>query len=149
MKSQDKQNLLNQYIVIELENDFDVKFAITERSNFTWMNLCDTYDNYGQKVSEYDCGCENDDDNDDDEIIHTEVLAWNYWNGSNWRTLIIDCNFSINFEFKEANEETSIEILSEMPDTPYMDGASETIETENYNFIFTRWANDPWICSVR
>ena len=137
-----KNTSLEDFIVLETERfTGDEKYFITRRSNFERMNLCSTFDSYGQPVDSYSCGCE------DGEDYHTGVLAWNYWDGSNWRTIIIECDGYV--DYTEVDEEISEKILSEMPEVPHVDGTHETIETESFEFTHTRWASDPWVFSVR
>ena len=51
-------------------------------------------------------------------------------------------------DVKELPDEQQEEILSEMPDSPYIENVSAQVETENFIFTFTRFASDPWICSA-
>ena len=134
----------NEYIVIEFTDDFDVKYGITKKKNFEMMPLHETYDNCGQTGNMYECGCMDKDGNEIEDGC-TTVLAWNFWSGSNFGTFILDSDFG---DGVEADEETSQKILAEMPGTPWMEGPVKTIDTENYGFVFSRWADNPWICVV-
>jgi len=139
------EKLQEEFIVLENPKYCgDEKFYIAKRSNFEMMNLCDTYDTYGQPVDSYDCGCDIKDE--DGDVSHWEVLAYNFWNGSNWATTIIGAADMGGIE--EASEKDSISILSELPESPYIDGISETIETENHSFFYSRMGDFNWICTV-
>jgi len=145
MTKKQLEELQEEYVVLENPNYHgDEKYFVARRKNFKMMNLCETYGDYGQPVDSYDCGCDIEDE--DGETFHTEVLAYNYWNGRNWATTIIG-DIAIG-GIEEAGEKESISILSELPEYPYIDDISKTIETENYTFFYSRMNDFSWICSV-
>jgi len=147
MKTTKDKELLKEYIVLIPENHISYeKYAITSRENFEWMDFCDCYDNYGQQLCHSEvCGSEDVDEYGNDvpkeELEHVQVLAYSYWDGSNWRSVIIDSDCSIPTDYTEEDEESSIKVLREMPDYPYIEGAVKTIETENFSFTATRYAS--------
>lgn len=84
----------------------------------------------------------------DENESHVEVEAWIYWDGSNYKTFILEADNELFCDVKELPDEQQEEILSEMPDSPYIENVSAQVETENFIFTFTRFASDPWICSA-
>ncbi len=78
---------------------------------------------------------------------HTEVDAWTYWDGCNYKTIILRSEMGIE-DVIEIDDEKQDAVLSELPEYPIMNKAIERIETENYLFIFTRFAGDPFHCEV-
>ena len=79
---------------------------------------------------------------------HIEVKAWTYWDGHNFKTFVLEADSGM-VDVEELGLEKQESILSEYPGVPYIEGTLESDETENYVFTFTRWADDPWICSVK
>lgn len=141
-----KQELLKEFIVLESDNyTGDEEYFIAKRSNFEWTNTCDIYDFYGQKCSEENCGC--DGEWEDGEVYHTKNLAWSYWDGRNWKTIVIESDGYC--DHTEVNQEISLKILEEMPEVPYIEKAYKTIETENFAYTCTRYESDPFIFSVK
>jgi hypothetical protein len=193
----------NDYIVIKNATDPDEQMFVTKRDNFESVNLCETYDNYGQKVGCYNAGCyaiDNSDSdaekdflrdlydhfgieyNDDDlaefdfsdvenglnellsgisqekidsfikewkekNEIHTEAIAWTYWDGHNFRSLVMRSDLG-EPDVEEIDDDEEEAILAELPGFPYIEGTTASIETENYIFTFTLWADDPFYCTV-
>ena len=78
---------------------------------------------------------------------HTEVDAWTYWDGCNYKTIILRSEMGIE-DVIEIDDEKQDAILSELPEYPIMNKAIERIETENYMYTFTRFAGDPFHCEV-
>ena len=77
---------------------------------------------------------------------HSQVTAYTYWNGSNWKSITLYSEYYGETDVREAVN--SREILDEMPETPHMEGATATVETENFTYYFSRYASNPWICEV-
>ena len=152
MTKQELEKLKEKYIVLENEEDYKAKFYVTLRRNFEKTILCDTYDRYGIKLCHSEvCGEEYDEDGNElpeEERTHVEVIAWNYWDGSNWKSIILDNKFEDNFGWCEADEKDIESVLSELPSTPYIDGINETIETENHEYFYSRYADFQFLCVV-
>ena len=124
---------------------------------FIKKNYCETYNEYGQKVGCYDAGCWTPESADDfkegDEISHVECLAYDYWTGHNWQTLIAKCDLVPETENVEAlrwNEdeddlELEKEILAayEKAEFPAMfhNGYREAIAND-WKFTETLWQSD-------
>ncbi len=79
---------------------------------------------------------------------HEMALAWTYWDGSNYKTFVLKSEDDSACDVKELPDKQQKKILAEMPDTPYIEKATESVETANYIFSYSRYANDPWICRV-
>lgn len=79
---------------------------------------------------------------------HTEITGWTYWDGNNHETLTLKDEFS-ETNCTELEDDEQLEILLEMPEsTPYISGTNTSEETENFTFLFDRWASNPWYCYV-
>ena len=107
-------------------------YFVTYRKNFVFMKYSETYNNYGILA-------------DVEEGNDFEVEAWTYWNGSNWRSVILGSDMG---GYDEVDEETSTAILAELPEYPYIDGVYTTVKTENFDFFFSRMADFNWYCAV-
>ena len=76
--------------------------------------------------------------------VHTQIIGWTYWDGSNHKTVCITSD-SGDPDMFEVSKEKSMHILDQMPDeVPHMEGADGFVETENYRFEFSRRASIPW-----
>lgn len=136
-----KEDLNNEYIVLEVKNpNHGTEYVITKRDNFKTTPYYETYNNYGIN-NDSTCCCDWDEEDDG----HWEVLAWTFSDGSNFKSIIIEEEQS---EFEEVSEKLAEKILKEMPNAPYINGITKTIETKNYSFCFSRYSDNPWICSV-
>jgi len=78
---------------------------------------------------------------------HTEVEAWTYWDGRNYKTIILQSDFG-DEDVREIDEEEQEAILAELPKNPDFEKPIEQVETENYVFTFSRYASDPFYCEV-
>lgn len=141
-------NTTKEYIVTENPNWYgdNGHYMVYKRSNFDWIPYCCTYDDYGQRNCSDFCHGEEDENGNPIDGDHYEVYAYNYWDGSNWKTVVIG-DKSEGFEEEEVDEELANAILAEMPEYPCIDGEYETVETESYTYFFDRYANAS-ICSV-
>lgn len=77
---------------------------------------------------------------------HSQVTAYTFWDGSNWKSITLYSEYYGETDVREAVN--SKEILDEMPDMPMMEGATATVETENFTYYFSRYSSNPWICEV-
>ena len=77
---------------------------------------------------------------------HSQVTAYTYWDGSNHKSITLYSEYYGETDVREAVN--SKEILDEMPETPHMDGATASVETENFTYYFSRYSSNPWICEV-
>lgn len=79
---------------------------------------------------------------------HTEVKGWTYHDSHNFRTVILEADFS-ETDCVELDEEEQIKILLQMPETtPHIEGTNTSEEIEDYIFKFDLWATNPWYCFV-
>lgn len=88
----------------------------------------------------------------DENEIHPECKAHTYWDGSNWKSIVIEHEFNAEAgEYEEAwgDEDLAEKILQDMPETtPDFEGAIGRIEGESFDYRFTRYQNDPFFCTV-
>lgn len=76
-----------------------------------------------------------------------EVLAWNYHDGHNWQSIIIDGrDLDIEPYYEGVDRETAERILSQFDGSANDKGGR--YETEDYIFTSTRDQSDPWIVHV-
>lgn len=84
----------------------------------------------------------------DENEQHVEVIAWTYWDGSNFKTFVLDSD-SWMTDLEELDMDKQKEILADYPGILDINSAELEVDTECYTFKYTRYANDPWICSVK
>jgi hypothetical protein len=77
---------------------------------------------------------------------HTQVTAWTYWDGNNFKTVVLSTDFGEPDCF-EVDSEESRKILAEFNGALDV-FATESKETENYIFTTTLYASDPYLASV-
>ena len=88
------------YMVLEHNmTDSEREFIIVGRNSFKWMKIKKCFGNFGMPIEA----------EDEDE----KVLAYNYWNGRNWASIIIDAEYDTFCEYERVNEELEIDILNE------------------------------------
>lgn len=90
------------YKVIENNKNYDEfspQYYIVNESKISEnIQLCTTYNNYGQQIGCHDAGCYSSDNSSCDwkegeEENHYECTSINYWNGSNWKSFILEYEF--------------------------------------------------------
>lgn len=118
-------NELSIHIVVAMLEDGDQP---DELNNEDWEKVKELYNEFLSKQ------------------YHSQVTAWTFWNGSNWKSITLYSEYYGETDVREAVN--SREILDEMPDMPIMDGATASVETENFTYYFSRYASNPWICEV-
>jgi len=85
----------------------------------------------------------------EENTSHVECESFNFWDGRNWQSFVIDIDLGEPPVLRlEEDDPVSISILSEMPETPYINGISETIETESWIYTASRMQDDPFIFTV-
>lgn len=76
-----------------------------------------------------------------------KVLAWNYHDGHNWQTIILDgTDLDIEPYYEEVDMETAERILSQFDGSANDKGGR--YDTEDYIFTSSRSQSDPWIVHV-
>lgn len=76
-----------------------------------------------------------------------KVFAWNYHDGHNWQTIILDGReLDIEPYYEEVDRETAERILSQFDGSANDKGGR--YETEDYIFTSSRSQSDPWIVHV-
>ena len=118
-------NELSIHILVAMLEDGDQP---DELNNEDWEKVKELYNEYLSKQN------------------HSQVTAYTFWNGSNWKSITLYSEYYGETDVREAVN--SKEILDEMPETPMMEGATATVETENFTYYFSRYASNPWICEV-
>jgi hypothetical protein len=181
-RTEHEQNLLEEWIVVMLQHsDDNDRIKVTKRSNFEEIDYCKTYSNYGQKVGCNCAGCysfanEYSEIHSDfvsavekiSDIVelnkfsetwkskhesHTQVTAWTFHDSHNFKTYILEPDFSdpdfIEADCIELEEEEQLKILRQMPKSaPHIERVSESIKTNDFLFTFDLWATNPWFCYV-
>ena len=68
-------------------------------------------------------------------VMHTEVTAWNYWNGNNHQTIVLGCDFG-EPDCEEVNDDENEAII---------DDYENNVEWEDWNFGQRRGFGDKYI----
>lgn len=118
-------NELSIHILVAMLEDGDQPDELNDKD---WEKVKELYNEYLSKQN------------------HSQVTAYTFWNGFNWKSITLYSEYYGETDVREAVN--SREILDEMPETPHMDGATATVETENFTYYFSRYASNPWICEV-
>ena len=126
----------------------DVSLHIFNSDKIENLDLCDCYGKYGQHYSCEDvCG---EDIYQDGEFEHTKVEGYNFWDGSNWQTITFNYDEHYN-NFQEIEEEEQAIILKELQEAEFFKSkfGVEYKRSCNYEFCFSQFATDPFLCEVR
>lgn len=118
-------NELSIHILVAMLEDEDQP---DELNNEDWEKVKELYNEYLSKQ------------------YHSQVTAYTFWNGSNWKSITLYSEYYGETDVREAVN--SREILDEMPETPQMEGATAMVETENFTYYFSRYSSNPWVCEV-
>ena len=118
-------NELSIHILVAMLEDGDQPDELNDKD---WEKVKELYNEYLSKQ------------------YHSQVTAYTFWNGSNWKSITLYSEYYGETDVREA--ENSKEILDEMPDMPMMEGATVTVETENFTYYFSRYSSNPWVCEV-
>lgn len=80
---------------------------------------------------------------------HTEVTAWNFWNGNNFQSLILNNEFDES-DLEEVDDKLDEQILKEFEDCEWSDWSHgyRRAETENFYFGQSQFASDYTIARV-
>jgi len=80
--------------------------------------------------------------------IHYEIECYNYWDGHNYKTLIVG-NEHGDVDLDEVDEDTAKSVIEEYETVNnYCDGATKEVETENYEFFFSSYQDFPYWAGV-
>lgn len=94
------------YFLKERCSDTETVFAVAKES-FKYLPLAETYDRYGQLVGHENAGDYHPDNpysdfTEGDDPVLTMCEAYNYWDGNNWRSIVISvsegCDDAITYE---------------------------------------------------
>lgn len=126
METQTNQNQVAKefdrqgYIVLAkaYEDSGQELFYIIRENKFEEKNFCETYDNYGQKLGCENAGCYSRENSyceleEGEEENHITVKAYDYWNGHNWQSIIIEHEHDLDTDFHRVIEEKEEEILQD------------------------------------
>lgn len=84
--------------LIALKSNHDESVVITTEDQFEYIDRSEIYDKYGQLLGEEYKGC--------------EVLAYNFFNGHNWQTIIIEDDWLLP-EYERLAESEEKELLED------------------------------------
>lgn len=85
-----------------------------------------------------------------ENTAHTQVKAWTYWDGRNFKSLVIENDFGGENDVSELEEDEQRKILAEFDgQVDVFRGHSASQETENYIFTTTKWQSDQWLANVK
>lgn len=87
-----------------LKNEKDQIIATSAK--FELMPVSETYDRYGQLISEEESG-------------GYDVLAYNYWDGNNWKTIRLEDDYD-SVEWEELSEEESKPYLAAIENKEFL-----------------------------
>lgn len=144
--TEEEKALLSEFIVIEeVNSDYPSKFILS-RDSFDRMNVCDTYDENGFNVSHTDAGdyCNENSYYEDEDIaaedeVYTSCIAYNFHDGHNWQTIIIEHD-SDEITHKELSSEKQLEILKAYESVEFEEsnGLIQEAKTDNFTFYKSR-----------
>jgi hypothetical protein len=136
---------------VELQNN---QYVILDEEDITKTFACECFTNYGQKVGCFDAGCytaeTSDSFSDDDEESHIEVLAYQYHDGQNWRSLLVGINDYDQSDLTEVDSDLNQEILNAYNNAywgAWTDGICKG-DSNKYEFIKSQWAGSYGIADV-
>lgn len=154
---------------------------IFDSENFEELKVCETYAQFGQKNNCTDAGCcsihntyffksELDSDNfesDEEyeeavkaefeekhgESEHNTVSGYNFWDGSNWQTLVLKNSESVNNDnegLEELDFKLQAKILLEFEEKKFVksDFGIVYYESENYKFQVSLFSTNPYLADV-
>lgn len=135
--------LENSYCT-ELRERFlnDLQTAGFEVENKSWEDFVESDDNSIKEFVE---------NWRDENEVYTEALAYNYWDGNNWRSVILDDDangYSVNYE--KVEQELAEQVLTAYENAlfpEYEFGKSE-VESDGFVFLKTQYPGDPFLTTV-
>jgi len=160
----DIEKNIQKYIVVRNQNTDAL--ALTKREDFEECNLCECYDQYGIQWGCFEAGCWTEETAEelekttgekwDGQEDHTKVRANTYWDGSNWKSDILDDD-DRGFDWEELSEPDQFLILLDWilncgaPFSIWIEkGGAKTICGAVYGFEYSRYQRDAgYICFPR
>lgn len=88
----------------------------------------------------------------DDNSIYTEAKYFTYWDGSNYKSIVVECDlYDNNLEWEVVDDE---DLIAEIKDVieqydPYVENAEKSEEINGWEIGNSRWQSDPWMCYLR
>ena len=84
-----------------------------------------------------------------DNESHTQCSHFTYWDGSNFKSIVISSEFDMELDWSECDEDKSNHILSGFDGAlDVYSGASASKTVGKYTYITTRDSDDPWLAIV-
>lgn len=108
----------------------DDSIIVAKKEWFETMSIGDTYGNYGQIIDTEECG-------------EYDVKAYNFFNGSNWESVIIESIIDEDIDFNVITDESLIlKYWQAIEDKSYVneDKGYTNFETEDFKIIKSHWA---------
>lgn len=151
-----EKQLLQNFIVIKEVATEEEAIFILNRSGFIEKPLCECYDQFGQQIGCEGAECYSAENSyikmtDGSEEAHTQCTAFDYFDGHNWRSVIISADTDAGVTHVELDDEKQIEILKQFDLAEWPVDFKMGIKTTNqgdYTFINSLFANDPWLAKV-
>lgn len=108
-------------------------FYLTD-DDFEVNNLCEAYDEYGEKIGCEKAGC----NSSNSEVSHTQMRYETYWDGRKYISIIVDGNENINANVLSVNQEKEQEILDDFKNAEleYEDRNIRVLKGRQYHFVF-------------
>lgn len=81
---------------------------------------------------------------------YTEALVYNFWNGHNWQSIILDCDIDEGVNYEEIESEEAEEILKAFEGVEFGQYKCGLRSVEVGDLVFTHslFAGDPFLASV-
>ena len=91
-------NTEEKRIYLRDNHEGDGRVLVAKTTWFKTIPTCELYSQYGLPV-------ENNHEEDGGECCCLEVRAYNYWNGSNWQSVVIEADYDLRYSEIEDKEE--------------------------------------------
>ncbi len=112
---------------IFLQDEYNGDVLVGKEDWFKTMPLCQTYDDYGQKV-----GCD-----DDQDCSCLQVRSYNYWDGSNFKSAITSDD-DISSRYNEITNQEEIDYYVEALENKEFEGETTGVKTYRFENLIIR-----------
>jgi len=146
-------------IKIEETDTCEKQYLVVMDNQISTGRFCECYDRYGNKIGCYDAACWNEENAEifgekwDGETYHTQATYIEYWDGSNFRTFLLDVEGSeqADGELLTENDAVAKQILDQYEETCWSDWRAgfRSAETENFEFVQSQYAGAFEIATVK
>ena len=122
------------------ENKFDQIVLLDEKEIIT-KNLCECHGEHGQVIGCYDAGCYSEDNScsgweKGEEETHIEVKVFEYHDGHNWRSLIVESDLQTDLE--EVDEKLNESIVNDYKNAEWGDWYNGVCNGKTDRFTFKK-----------